>query len=182
MSVELQVIRASEFICLDADEHQNFEASKKSLQGLAQACLKRGLDCALLDLRGLPVLSKPHFNKKEVAALVGAFCDAGFSHKQRLAVLYEHDVYGIIRDFTSLSKTRGLQVESFLDHEKAMSWLSGHQESPPELERGAQVPIVKRHAKKRPGLSRNSRTRMPRAARGNIKGTKTSRLTPKRRA
>ena len=41
MPVELQVIRASEFVCLDADELLDFEASKNALQGLAQACRKR---------------------------------------------------------------------------------------------------------------------------------------------
>jgi hypothetical protein len=51
MSAELQVIRANEFVCLDANEHLDFEASKKALQELAQACRKRGLNRALLDLR-----------------------------------------------------------------------------------------------------------------------------------
>lgn len=177
MAVELQVIRVNEFICLDADEHRDFEASKKALQGLAHACLKRGLDRALLDLRGLPILPKPHFNKKEVAALVGAFRDAGFSHKQRLAVLYEHDVYGIIQDFTSLSRKYGLRVESFLDHEKAMSWL--HQESLPEFGREAHVPIVKRQAKKRPGNSDRLPPGASRSARRGVKERKrTSRLSP----
>src|SRR5947208_11951203 len=91
MSLELQVIRASEFVCLDPDEHLDFEASKKALQLLALACHKRGLNCAVVDLRSLPVPSKPQFTKTQLAALVGTFRDAGFSRQQRLALLYHQD-------------------------------------------------------------------------------------------
>jgi hypothetical protein len=179
MSAELQVIRASEFICLDPNEHMDFEASKKELQKLARACWKRGLNRALLDLRGLPVLPKPHFNTEEVAALVGTFRDAGFSRKQRLAVLYEHDVYGIIRNFTFFSRLRGLQVQSFLNYEKAMNWLSGDPESSPESKHGTEVPIVKRKVKKRPtnSTARRPRTSTPRTTQTKIKGLGASRLS-----
>ena len=153
MPVELQVIRASEFVCLDANEHLDFEASKKSLQGLAQACRKRGLTRALLDLRGLPVLGKPHFSPQETGELAGAFSDAGFAGKQRLAILYEHDVYGIIRNFISFSRSRGLQVEAFLEYEKATNWLSGKQGEDTEVRRATRVDIGKRKVKKQPGIS-----------------------------
>ena len=159
MPVDLQVIRAKEFICLDANEHRDFAASQKSLQDLALACRKRGLNRALLDLRGLPVLSKPHFTKEQVAALVGTFRDAGFTQKQRLAVLYEHDVYGIIRDFTGFSREYGLQVQSFLDYEQAMEWLSGKLEDTSEWHRGTHVPIAKRRPKAAPRSSSGTRPR-----------------------
>ena len=159
MSAQLHVIRANEFVCLDANEHLDFEASKDALQGLAAACLKRGIDSALLDLRGLPILSKPHFTTEEVAGLVGAFRTAGFSRKQRLAILYEHDIYGIIRNFTFFSRMRGLQVQEFLDYEKSMHWLSGDKEHSVELKHGVEIPIAKRSVKKTrrsmtPGVSR----------------------------
>jgi hypothetical protein len=179
MPAELQIIRASEFVALDPDRHMDFEASKNELQKLAHACRKRGLNRALLDLRGLPVLPKPHFNTEEVAALVGAFRSAGFTRRQRLAVLYEHDRYGIIRNFTFFSRLRGLQVQSFLDYEKAMNWLSGEQESSPESQKGTEVPIVKGEVKKRPPRSatRRSRTNTPRTSRTKIKGLGASRLS-----
>lgn len=148
MSAELQVIRASEFVCLDANEHLDFAASKKALQGLAQACRKRGLDRALLDLRGLPVLAKPHFNTQEVSELAGTFSDAGFTEQQRLAILYEHDVYGIIRDFVNFSRQRGLQAEAFQEYEKATSWLSGKQGEDTEVRRASEVTIAKSKPKK----------------------------------
>src|SRR5436189_3752288 len=113
MPIELHVIRASEFIRLDANEHLDFEATANVLEGLAHACRKRGLNSALLDLRPLPPPPKPRFTTKQIAALVHVFRDAGFSKAQRLAVLYRHDIYGGIRDFAFISRTEGLQVQAF---------------------------------------------------------------------
>ncbi len=153
MSAELQVIRASEFVCLDAKQHLDFKASQKALQGLVEACRKRGLNRALLDLRGLPVLDKPHFTTAEVEVLAGTFSDAGFTGRQRVAILYDHDLYGIIRDFTNFSRQRGLQVEAFLEYEKAATWLSGKQGEDTEVRRAVEVAISKSKAKKPPGKS-----------------------------
>lgn len=124
MPVELQVIRASEFIRLDARELLDFAASKQALQSLAQACRTRGLDCALLDLRHIPLPLRPLFTATELAALVGTFREAGFSKQQRLAILYHHDVHGGIRNFAFISRIRGLQVQAFSDYEPALQWLS----------------------------------------------------------
>lgn len=165
MPIELQVIRASEFICLDADELLDFEASKKALQGLAYACRKRGQDRAMLDLRDLPVPAKPHFTTKELAALVGTFRDAGFSRQQRLAVLYQYDVHGGVRNFAFFGKMRGLQVQAFREFEAALQWLSEEPENPGEPQAGIPIPIAKREAKKRPrastGRIRAASTRQP---------------------
>src|SRR5215469_10572753 len=128
MPIALHIFRANEFIRLDATEHLDFEASKHVLESLAFACRKRGLDCAMLDVRTVPVPAKPAFTEKELAALIGAFRDAGFSRRHRLAVLYRHDVHGGIRTFAFLSKMRGLQVHAFNDFEKALEWLSEGQE------------------------------------------------------
>lgn len=148
MPLELQVIRANEFVCLDADEHLDFEASKRALQGLAEACRKRGLDRAMLDLRGLPVLPRPHFTAAELAALVGTFRDAGFTRQQRLAIVYDHDVHSIIRNFAFFSKMRGMQVQAFNRFENAIYWLSEKNSDEPHS--GVPIPIAKREAKKRP--------------------------------
>jgi hypothetical protein len=144
----LHVIRANEFVCLDTDEHLDMEASKKALQNLAQACRKRGLDRAMLDLRGLPVLPTPHFTAAQLAELVGTFRDAGFTRRHRLAILYQQDVHGGIRNFTFFSRMRGMQVQAFHDFERAMFWLS--EEDPNELQPGVPIPIAKREPKKQP--------------------------------
>ena len=124
MPLDLHVIRASEFVCLDADERLDFEASKKTLHALAHACRKRGLDCALLDLRSLPVPVRPVLTPKELAALVGTFHEAGFGRRQRLAVLYRIDPHGGARKFAFIGRLSGWQVRAFSDFEAAFLWLS----------------------------------------------------------
>jgi len=145
MSMELQIIRASEFIRLGPDKYLDLAASKEALRTLAQACCKRGLDCALLDLRSLPLQAKPHFTTAELAALVGAFREGGFSRKQRLAILYRHDVHGGIRSFAFIGRMRGLQVHAFSEYEGALEWLAAEAARPDKIrERGAAIPIKQR--------------------------------------
>lgn len=124
MPVELHIIRASEFIRIDASEQLDLTASKDALRALAYSCRKRGLDCAMLDLRALPVLARPRFTKTELAALVGTFREAGFTRQQRLAILYRHDIHGGLRSFVFFSRMRGLQVQAFKEFETALHWLS----------------------------------------------------------
>jgi hypothetical protein len=147
MPIELNLIRASEFIRLDADEHIDFEASKRTLQDLAAACWKRGIGRAILDIRNLPVPDKPIFTHSELAALAGAFREAGFTRHQRLAILYKQDVYGGVRNFAFFSKLRGMQVQAFDDFETAFYWLT--EERPAELKQGDEIPILRHDAKKR---------------------------------
>jgi hypothetical protein len=124
MPLDLQVIRASEFVRLDPRAHLDFEASQQALQALAHACRKRGLGHALLDLRSVPVLVKPRFTPTQLAALVSTFREAGFSREQRLAVLYREDVHGGARNFAFISRMRGMQVQAFAEFERALLWLS----------------------------------------------------------
>src|SRR5215510_4106595 len=110
MPMELQIIRASEFVRLGAREHLDFEASKRALALLAQACRKRGIDRAMLDLRELAIPAKPLFTPSQLAALVGTFREAGFSRAQKLAVLYRSDPHRGARLFAFISIMRGWQV------------------------------------------------------------------------
>ena len=145
MPLDLHVIRASEFVCLDADERLDFEASKKALHTLAQACRKRGLDCALLDLRSLSVPVRPVFTPKELAALVGTFHEAGFGRQQRLAVLYRIDPHGGARKFAFIGRLSGWQVRAFSDFEAAFLWLSeGTTRRAGSREGETPIPITKR--------------------------------------
>jgi hypothetical protein len=149
MPIELNLIRASEFVRLDADEHIDFEATKRTLQDLAIACWKRGIGRAMLDIRNVPVPDKPYFTHSELAALAGAFREAGFTRQQRLAILYKDDVYGGVRNFTFFTKLRGLQVQAFDDFEAAFYWLTDERSA--ELKQGEDIPILKQDAKKRMG-------------------------------
>jgi hypothetical protein len=170
MPVELQVIRASEFIRLDPGSHLDFEASKNVLRDLAHACRKRGLDRAMVDLRSLPVPPKPIFTVAELAALVLTFQDAGFTRQQRLAILYNSDVYGGIRNFAFISRMRGLKVQAFTDFESAFQWLSEETGSPSETQRGeVAVPIKARSGVKKAVLSAAARARAAKETRQSAK-------------
>jgi hypothetical protein len=150
MPVEFQVIRANEFIRLDPHAHLDFEASKSMLRELAQACRKRGLDRAMLDLRSLPVPPQPLFTATELAALVLTFHEAGFSREQRLAILYSKDLYGGVRNFAFISRMRGMKVQALTDFEAAFQWLSDDAEGPSERQKGeVPVPIKSRSEAKR---------------------------------
>jgi hypothetical protein len=141
MPLELQIIRAREFVRLGARGHLDFESSKRALQDLAMACRKRGVDRALLDLRELPPPPEPLFNASELAALVETFRSAGFSRRQRLAVLYRCDPHHGARMFAFIGALRGWKVRAFDDFEKAIFWLSAESDAP-RKQQGEEVPIT----------------------------------------
>jgi REP element-mobilizing transposase RayT len=81
--------------------------------------------------------------------MIGAFCAAGFTQRQRLAVLYRQDVHGTIQSFTSIGRKKGLQIEAFDKLDNAMHWLWKETANLTEPKHGTEVPIVKRRQKKR---------------------------------
>ena len=154
MPLELQIIRASEFIRLGAQGHFDLAASKAALAELAGACRKRGLNQALLDLRALHPGPKPVFSPADLIALVNTFPEIGFSHQERLAILYHSDPHHRARLFAFLSTVRGWSVRAFDNFEEALHWLSSEQETATSLSRspaGKRIPVrdVKRDAKPR---------------------------------
>ncbi|HEV8542102.1 MAG TPA: hypothetical protein VGR78_06910 [Verrucomicrobiae bacterium] len=140
MPTDLQIIRAKEFVRLGAREHLDFEASKEALRTLAQSCRKRGLDRALLDLRDLPVPRERLFKPAQLAELIGTFKEAGFTRRQRLAVLYKTDPHKGIRMFAFIGTFKGWHVRAFSEFEPALLWLSAEirSESGPA---GEEIPI-----------------------------------------
>ena len=146
MPLELHIIRASEFVRVSPQGHLDFESSKEALALLAHACRKRAVDRALLDLRALPTPPKPLFTPSELAALVGTFREAGFSRRQKLAVLYRSDPHRGARLFALISSMRGWQVRAFEDFEQALYWLSKEKPAPrPPVEQ--EIPIHFAHRK-----------------------------------
>jgi hypothetical protein len=142
-AIELHVIRANEFIRLDVRERLDFEASKQVLRGLVLACRKRGIERALLDLRGLLPSRKPNFTPPQLAGLVTTFREAGFSRQQRLAILYHPDVHVGVRTFAFVNRLRGLQVQPFTEFEEAMKWLSSEPKNKVEHQEGeVSIPIT----------------------------------------
>jgi len=123
MPLDLQIIRASEFIRLGTKERVDLKASRDILAQLARACRKRGVDRALLDLRELHPGPKPAFSVQDVASLVNTFHEIGFRKDQRLAVLYSSDPHHRARLFAFLSSLHGWQVRAFGEFEEAIVWL-----------------------------------------------------------
>ena len=142
--MELQIIRAQEFIRLGAKGHFDMKASKAVLAQLGAACWKRGINQALLDLRAVQLGPKPVYSPNDLVALVDTFCKVGFTHELRLAVLYGSDPHHRARLFAFIAKLRGWKVQAFDDFEQAYYWLSAVEEPPAETEftpRAKKVPV-----------------------------------------
>jgi hypothetical protein len=137
MPLELQIIRAAEFVRLGAQGHFDLAASKAALANLAGACRKRGIDRALMDLRDLQPGPKPVFSPSDLVTLVNTFREIGFTRRQRLAVLYQSDPHRRARLFASIGTLRGWHVRAFADFEKALTWLSSELEKETKPARSA---------------------------------------------
>jgi hypothetical protein len=149
MPLELQIIRASEFIRVGPHGRFDLAASKAVLADLAGACRKRGIDRALVDLRGLKPGPKPVFSPADLVALVNTFREVGFTHQQRLAILYPSDPHRRVRLFAFLSTLHGWTVRAFGDFEKALFWLSDGQPTAAEPARSAAEKSVRVRTSKR---------------------------------
>jgi hypothetical protein len=163
MSLELHIIRAADFIRLDATGHFDLASSKAALALLAKSCRKRGINQALLDLRGLRPGPKPVFSPRDLVEVVNTFPEVGFTDQQHLAILYHSDPHKRARLFAFLSTMHGWNVRAFGDYEEALHWLSSSLEAASAAKHAAaeqRVPIrvVKRVAKvvARPSVSSTS--------------------------
>ncbi len=146
MPIELQIIRAQEFIRLGAHGHFDLAASQAVLKQLAAACRKRGIHQALLDVRAVVPGQKPVFSPKDLVALVETFGQAGFKRQDRVAVLYGADPHHRASLFSFVAIVHGWQVQAFKDFEKAIYWLSagGLETAAPEIElpsRPKRIPV-----------------------------------------
>ena len=168
MPVELQIIRAQEFIRLGATERLDLAASKLVLAALARACRKRGIGRALLDLRGVTPGATPKFAPSDLAALVNTFGEAGFTVTDRLAVLYGSDPHRRARLFAFLGTMHGWNVAAFGNFEEALLWLSESSPAPTQAERlpkARKVPVSQAPTSARAvGTLGDGRTRTVRAS------------------
>ena len=147
MPLELHIIRASEFIKMGVQGAVDVASSREILRQLASACRKRGINQALLDLRGLHPGPTPLLTSDDLASLVNTFREIGFSERQRLAVLYSTDPHYGARIFAFISTLRGWNVKATDDFEDALLWLSQEQSEEGE-KAGEEVPL---HFKKPAG-------------------------------
>jgi hypothetical protein len=126
MPMELQIIRASEFIRLGARGQLDLKASREVLAVLADACRKRSIDRALLDARDIQTNLTP----TDLAELVQAFREIGFTEKQRLALLHRGDQNYRARMFAFIGALRGWTLRAFDSYEEAIGWLSAGDPAP----------------------------------------------------
>ena len=163
MPLELQIIRAHEFIRMGAQGRFDVAASKAVLADLARACRKRGLHQALLDLRALKPGPVPVFKPKDLVMLVSTFYDIGFNKKDRLAVLYSSDPHRRARLFAFISRIKGWSVGAFQNFEEALAWLAanGHSDAMESDPRKQKVAIkITRARSSRPLPNRNVGSRV----------------------
>ena len=142
MPLDLEIIRASEFIRVGPQGRLDLPASREILSELAQACHERGLDRALLDLRELCQGPTPKLSRDDLASLVATFREAGFSERHRLAILYSTDPHRRARLFAFLTTLHGGQVKASNDFEDALYWLFEREgEASEKKPRGRKVPV-----------------------------------------
>src|SRR4051812_30145047 len=125
MPLELQIIRAREFLRLGAQGAFDFTSTREVLKTLADACQKRGIERALVDVRG----STSNLTPGELAELVSAFREVGFSPRLRLAVLHTGNQEYRAKLFASISAMRGWTVSAFEEFEAALDWLSSDRDA-----------------------------------------------------
>src|SRR4051812_8222611 len=108
MPTELQIIRACEFIRVGAQGDFDFENTRATLATLVEACRKRGVDRALLDVRG----AISNLTSNDLANLVNAFGDAAGTKRMRLAILHSDGQNERARLFAFFSALRGRKVRA----------------------------------------------------------------------
>jgi hypothetical protein len=124
MPLQLEVIRATEFVRVGAKGQFDLAASKAVLTTLARACRRRGLEAAVIDLRELRPGPQPAFSAADLQELVQTFAEVGFSKRLRLSILYRSDPHKRARLFSFLSQLHGWNVRAHGDFEEALLWLS----------------------------------------------------------
>jgi hypothetical protein len=148
MSLQLEIIRATEFVRVGAQGQFDLAASKAALATVAAACRKRGVEHAVVDLRALQPGPRPVFSTADLVQLVNTFPAVGFTRRLRLAILYRSDPHKRARLFAFLSAMHGWNVRAFGDFEEALLWLSRSQEAPARTSRTSGesvIPIQVRH-------------------------------------
>jgi hypothetical protein len=129
MPLQLQIIRAHEFIRVGARGRFDVAASRAALADLARACRKRAVHQALLDLRAVKPGPVPVFKPTDLVTLVSTFHAIGFTKKHRLAVLYTADPHRRARLFAFISRMKGWNVGAFQNFEEALTWLADNEPS-----------------------------------------------------
>ena len=138
MSFDLEIIRACEFVRLDAQGEFDFESTREVLKALADSCHKRGIERAMIDVRG----ATSNLSPKDLAGLVSSFAKAAVSKRLWLAIVHTGDQNYRAKLFVFFSAMRGRKVQAFERFEDGLDWLSLSDHSPADSDTSAhEVPI-----------------------------------------
>ena len=125
MAYNLRVVRPSDFIRYDGRGETDRVRSRRILERIAKACVDEGMNCALLDLRGLHL----HLELKDLYGLINAFKDMGFRREHRLAILHNYTGMDKAEFFAMCASARGWNVRAFDTFEDAMEWFATEHEA-----------------------------------------------------
>jgi hypothetical protein len=117
---KLQVIKSGDFVRLDGRGRVNIYDSQAALRRLAQACVDRGVDHALLDTRDV----ESTLTITDLFVLASTFGELGFHRGQRLAIIHRMTNEDRAEFFAVCAKNRGWTVGAFDNFEDGFSWLN----------------------------------------------------------
>jgi len=139
MPVDLQIIRACEFVRVDANGRFDLPATKEVLIALAHACNKRSVDHALVDVRG----ATSNLTPDDLAVLAETFSKTAVSKHLRLAILHSGNQHYRAKLFAFIGGMRGQKTRAFMSFERALEWLSESEPAANEIHFDAseEVPI-----------------------------------------
>lgn len=120
MPVDLQIIRACEFVRVNTRGEFDLERTRRVLMALANACRKRGISRALIDVRE----ATSNLTPNDLAALVTVFKEHTASRELRLAIIHKRDQNYRAKLFAFFSAMRGRTVRTFESFEEGLTWLS----------------------------------------------------------
>jgi hypothetical protein len=121
MPYNLHIVKTSDFIRLNAKGETDVKHSHDVLAGLAEACFRHGVTCALLDVRDM---KKNSLKLTDLHTLAMAFREMGFREKHKLAVLHRLDGGERAELFAMFASDRGWNVQAFGNYEEAVDWFS----------------------------------------------------------
>jgi hypothetical protein len=134
MSFDLQVIRTEDFLRFGGNE-KGLEPreSRAALERIARACIERGIDSALIDVRDM----ESDLTPADLYRLVSAFRQMGFKEQHRLAVLHRTRAGEKVKFFSMSPPERaeffaqaaadaGWNVRAFDNYEDAVAWFNEH--------------------------------------------------------
>jgi hypothetical protein len=120
MPCNLHIVRAGDFVRLDAHGELDSDASGKILRTIAKTCIDRGIDNALLDVRNF----YSNVTIAQLHDLTRTFYEMGFREKHHLAVLHRYRGGKKAELFAMFAESHGWNVRAFDLFEDAIEWFS----------------------------------------------------------